>query len=333
MPEKSPIRAATGIPDTKKSTAKQYAAFEACLMLRRSRVLDGYYNSVYRRRLPLMRNAKLALQLKDRNQYDMISKPSFWEQQQGAVPVTLYATVISFMPSKPLAKEHGRIVMLTRQKLPKFPPFSIFLDDDVDTTVLSEPVEDAIPISEQELDSLTTFTIRVFRDIFHKTYERQIDKMPYWFAPASTEKKPEGSPSPSTMVDWKLLSYIQENDEAQRPDGTCPESLSNLFVFDHWDGRYRYFTVAPEDGLSPSDKPPAFVQRRRHMEDIINYCLSLSKNSRSRFLSTCDWKQPVLRAEVVRLRRNLLDRMTDAERKIETRCFICLEPLKISVVR
>ncbi|RMJ25984.1 hypothetical protein PHISP_03162 [Aspergillus sp. HF37] len=333
LPEKSPIRGLTGSPDTKKTTAKQSAAFDACVMLHKHKHLDDYFNSVYRKRLPLMRNAKLALTLKNRNQYDMVSKPSFWRQQQGAVPVTLYATVISLMPSKPLTKEHGRIVMLTRQRLPNIPPFSIFLDDDVDTTVLSESVEDAFPISEEELESLTTFTIRVFRDIFHKTYDRQIDKMPYWFAPASTEKKPEGSPYTSTMVDWKLLSYIQENDEAQRTDGMCPESLSNLFVFDHWDGRYRYFTVALEDGLSPSDKPPAFVQRRRHMEDIMNYCLSLSKNSRSRFLSTCDWKQPVLRAEVVRLRRNLLDRMTDAERNIETRCFICLEPLKISAVR
>ena len=81
-----------------------------------------------------------------------------------------------------------------------------------------------------------------------------------------------------------------------------------------------------------SSPPPPFVARRRHMNDVMNYCLSLSKNSRAKFLSTCHWDQPVLRAELVRLRRNLLDKMTDTERDVETRCFICIEPLKVSAV-
>lgn len=279
-----------------------------------------------------MRNAKLAISSKQTNQYDMISKPAFWRKQQGELPVKVYATVISFMPSAPLRREHGRIIVLTRERLPNLPAFSVFLDDDIETTVSPESMEDALPVSEKALDSLTAFTIRVFRDAFHKIYDREAEKMPYWFAPASTEKHPEGDFTPSSMIDWKLLSFVEENDEAPRPDNTCHEALVNRFVFDHWDGRYRYFTTEVDDSLSPSDPPPAFVQRRRHMEDIMNYCLSLSKNSRARFLSTCDWRQPVLRAELVRLRRNLLDRVTETENMIETRSFICLEPLKISAV-
>ncbi|RJE23589.1 hypothetical protein PHISCL_04089 [Aspergillus sclerotialis] len=331
LPEKSPIRGLTGKPDSRKSLAKQSAAFDTCLLLRKNKLLDDYFNSVYHRRLPAMRNAKLAITSKARNMYDMISKPSFWNKQQGTLPVTLYATVISFLPSKELTREHGSIILLTRERMPDLPPFPIFLDDDVETTVISVSLKDTLPVSAQELESLTTFTLRVFRDVFHKTYERQIDKMPYWFAPVATERISEENSKLSAIIDWSLLFIVEENDEIRPNDS--PGCLTDRFVFDHWDGRYRYFTIAVDDSLRASDKPPAFVPHRRHMEDIMNYSLSLSKNSRARFLSKCDWGQPVIRAELVRLRRNLLDKMTDAEKSLETRCVICLEPLKISAVR
>ena len=330
LPEKSPIRGLTGKPHSKKSLAKQSTAFDTCLLLRKNKLLDDYFNSVYHRRIPAMRNAKLAITSKATNMYDMISKPSLWNRQQGTLPVTLYATVVSFLPSKELTREHGSIILLTRERMPDLPPFPIFLDDDVETTVTSVSVEDTLPVSAQELESLTTFTLRVFRDVFHKIYERQIEKMPYWFAPVATETISEENLKLSAMIDWSLLFIVEENDEIKPADR--PGSLADRFVFDHWDGRYRYFTIAVDDSLRASDKPPAFVPHRRHMEDIMNYSLSLSKNSRAKFLSICDWDQPVIRAELVRLRRNLLDKMTDAEKNSETRCVICLEPLKISAV-
>lgn len=330
LPEKSPIRGLVGTPATKKTIAKQSAAFDTCLLLRKHHLLNDHFNSVYHRRLPAMRNAKLAITSKITNQYDMISKPSFWRKQQGTLPTSLYATVISFMPSKPLSRHHENIVLLTRERIPEFPPFSIFLDIDIETTVFSMSLEDAFSISDHELDLLTTFTARVFRDVFHKIYAPESDKMPYWLGPAPPDGKPEHS-EPSDMINWELLSFVQQNDEIS-PERKPSEFLTNRFVFDHWDGRYRYFTNAVDDSLRPSDPPPAFVQHRRYMENILNYCLSLSKNSRANFLSTCDWNQPVIRAELVRLRRNLLDKMTDKEKQIETRTVICLEPLKISAV-
>jgi endoribonuclease Dicer len=68
------------------------------------------------------------------------------------------------------------------------------------------------------------------------------------------------------------------------------------------------------------------------MKDILNYSISLSKASRAKFLEGCDWSQPVLQAEKVGLRRNFLDKRTEAEKK-ETRCFICPQPLILSAVR
>lgn len=330
LPEKSPIRGITGKPAMRKSLAKQSAAFDTCLLLRKNKLLDDYFNSIYHRRLPAMRNAKLAITSKATNMYDMMSKPSFWHRQQGILPFTLYATVISFLPSKELTREHGSIILLARERMPDLPPFPIFLDEDVETTIISSSMEESLPVTAEELDSLTTFTLRVFHDVFHKTYDRQIDRMPYWFAPAATEQTPEGHSKLSDMIDWNLLFFIEENDQIHEFDR--PASLANRFVFDNWDGRYRYFTTVVDDSLRPCDKPPAFVPHRRHMDSIMNYCISLSKNSRSKFLSICDWNQPVVRAELVRLRRNVLDKMTDAEKDIETRCVICVEPLIVSVV-
>ncbi|PLB47276.1 ATP-dependent helicase dcl1 [Aspergillus steynii IBT 23096] len=331
LPEKSPIRGLTGSPEMKKSTAKQSAAFDACLMLRKHKLLDDYFHSIYHRRLPAMRNAKLAITSKRTNQYAMLPKPSLWKKQQGTMPYQLFATIITLAPSKTLSRGHGGLVFLTRQRMPKFPPFSIFLDDDIETTLNCEPQQEGLTVSLEDVELLTTFTLRVFQDVFNKVYAREAEKLPYWLAPAKLDGA-SVSASDRNAVDWDILSFVSENEEILFPDNADPKALLNRFVYDKWDGRYRYFSIAIDETLSPSSPPPSFVPHRRHMKDIMNYTLSLSKNSRALFLSKCKWDQPVVRAELVRLRRNLLDKMTEKERDIKTRCYICIEPLRISAI-
>ena len=333
LPEKSPIRGLTGGPAMKKTTAKQSAAFDTCLLLRKHKLLDDHFGSIYHRRLPAMRNAKLAITSKQTNQYDMISKPSFWNDHQGTMPAKLYAVIISLKPSKDITRDHGDLVLLTRERLPEFPSFPIFLDDDVETTVCLEDIQKHIDVSDVELDTLTEFTLRVFRDVFHKVYDKETEKMTYWLAPATRLAEGEKAAEPRKVIDWQTLSFVKDNDEIQFSDcSDDPESLVNRLVYDKWDGRFRFFTTAVDNTLRPSDPPPSFVPRRRHMDSIMSYCVSLSKNSRARFFSTCDWNQPVYQAELVRLRRNLLDSMSGHEKEMETRCVVCLEALRISAV-
>ncbi|KAI3032539.1 hypothetical protein CBS147345_1153 [Aspergillus niger] len=332
LPEKSPIRGLTGSPAMKKSIAKRSAAFDTCLLLRKNKLLDDHFNSIYHRRLPAMRNAKLAITSKRTSQYDMISKPSLWGRKQGMPPKELHGTFITFLPSMQLSHEPAPLLLFTRERLPHFPEFPIFLDDDVETTIITTPLEKQLLLSEKEVDALTVFTLRVFRDVFHKTYDKEPEKMAYWLAPAKVQSSYLPSYDPRQILDWESLTYVRDNDSIPFSTNADPESWVDLFVFDAWDGRCRFFTVGVEHSLTPSSPPPPFVARRRHMNDVMNYCLSLSKNSRAKFLSTCHWDQPVLRAELVRLRRNLLDKMTDTERDVETRCFICIEPLKVSAI-
>lgn len=333
LPEKSPIRGLTGSPAMKKTTAKQSAAFDTCLLLRKHKLLDDHFGSIYHRRLPTMRNARLAITSKHTNQYDMISKPSFWDNQHGTLPAKLYAVLLSFSSSTPLTREHGGIILLTRDRLPEFPAFPIFLDDDVETTIHSVAIQDVVEISEKELDCLTDFTLRVFRDVFHKVYNKETEKMPYWLAPAvKSTAALDGNTKSRGLVDWDTIFFVQENEEIYFPSELPPETLVNRLVYDPWDGRFRLFTTAVDDTLRPSDEPPSFVPRRRHMDNIMSYCVSLSKNWRAKFFSSCDWNQPVFCAELIRLRRNLLDRMMDHERDMDTTSVVCLEPLRISAV-
>lgn len=316
----------------KKSTAKQSAAFDTCLLLRKHKLLDDHFNSIYHRRLPVMRNAKLAITSKHTNQYDMISKPSFWESSQEAIPSKLYAVTLSFRPSKALTRKHDNLVLLTRGKLPELPEFAVFLDDDVETTVSSRDMQEAINVSAEELECLTDFTLRVFQDVFNKVYSREPEKMPYWIAPAMTPAVQDETIQLRSLVDWEAILFVQANEEIQFSEGMDPESLVDRLVYDPWDGRFRLFTTGVDDTLCPTDLPPSFVPRRRHMDSIISYSVSLSKNSRGRFFSKCNWNQPVFHADLVRLRRNLLDRMMDHERYSENKCVVCLEPMKISTV-
>ncbi|KAB8229093.1 putative RNA helicase/RNAse III [Aspergillus alliaceus] len=331
LPEKSPVRGLTGSPAPKKSTSKKSAAFDACVLLRKHKLLDDHFNSVYHRRLPAMRNARLAITSSRTNLYGMLLKPSFWGKQQGTLPGTIYATTISFIPSEPLTRQRGSMILFTRERLPNFPSFTIFLDEDIETTVATESLEGALQLSSQELDYLTTFTLRVFHDVFHKTYDREPENLPYWIAPART-KKPKKANNLESLTDWELLLFVYDNEEVPFPQEKSSKAMINRFVFDRWDGRYRYFTLAVDDTLRPSSPPPSSVPRRRYMENIMNYILSGSKNARTAFLMKCNWAQPVFQAELVRLRRNLLDKMTEAEKDVETRCFICIEPLRISAI-
>ncbi|KAL2829943.1 hypothetical protein BDW59DRAFT_141506 [Aspergillus cavernicola] len=333
LPERSPIRGLTGSPAMNKSTAKRSAAFDTCVLLRKQRLLDEHFNSIYHRRLPAMRNAKLAITCKRTNQYDMVLKPSIWSKGRGMLPNTFYATVVMFKPSRPLTRHLASVILLTREKLPNIPDFSIFLEeDDIETTVQMISVGKPLALSSEGLSAISAFTLRVFRDVFQKTYSCDPEGMSYWLVPTSIQDTPQPDADLATYIDWDTVTMVNDTDELLLLEGTTSDLLCDRFVFDPWDGRHRYFTVSVDDSLQPSSPPPDFVPRRRHMDSIMNYCISLSKNSRAKFMSQCDWNQPVLRAELVRLRRNLLEKMTEQEKKIETRCFICLEPLRVSAI-
>lgn len=331
LPEKSPARGVVGHTESTKSLAKQTAAFDTCLLLRRYRLLDDHFNSIYHKRLPAMRNAKLAITSKRTDQYRMRTKPSIWARQQGTLPSCLFATIVRLIPSEALTRTHGSIILLTRERIPEIPTFPVFLEDDIETTVQCLCINQSFVVSSPQLESVTAFTLAVFHDVFHKTYKPVSEQFPYWLAPArgDVDFKPS---NPLEIIDWKVLHDVQENPKIMWSPDMEPEVLLTRFIYDDWNGKYRYFPLAIDPNLRPSDPPPSYAPSRKWSEDIMNWSLSLGKNSRPKFFSRCIWNQPVLQVELVCLRRNFLDKAADEEKATNSRCVVCPQPLVISPV-
>ncbi|CAG8237951.1 unnamed protein product [Penicillium salamii] len=333
LPEKSPIRGIIGCPEVKKSVAKQSAAFDACLLLRKNNLLDDHFNSIYHKRLPAMRNAKLAITSKKTDQYTVRNKPTSWLRGQGITPTRLYATVICLVPTEPLNPEPASIILFTRDRLPEFPTFPVYLDNDIETTVHCSSLDGYLEVTPFTLGLLTDFTLTLFHDIFKKTYSPVAEAFPYWLAPLhEMPTKPVSGRSTSTfdMIDWDTLHYVQDNPEIKWSADMEPESLLNQFMYDDWNGKYRYFTTAIDHHLRPSDPPPYYAPLRKWNANILNWSLSLSKNSRSKFFNRCDWSQPVLQAELISSRRNFLDKASDEEKVANFRCVLCPQAVNIS---
>ncbi|KAM5473717.1 Dicer-like protein 1 [Microsporum ferrugineum] len=332
LPEKSPVRGCMGKPASRKLLAKQSAAFETCLILRKNGLLDNYFISTYHKRLPAMRNARLAITSKKSNQYRMISKPAAWEYARGDSPTVLYATILSLSNSEGLRKNYHPLVLLTRVPMPDFPSFPLYLENNTKCSSCSIRVDKALKVLPVELDLLTNFTFRVFEDVFHKIYEEDSSLVSYWIAPAKLDDIPDIKKSnPVEIINWQMLQYIRDTEELHWSPEMPTDFLENRFLVDRWDGRYRYFSIEVDPARHPKDPVPENVARRRYMDNIMNYGLSLFKNSRAGFLAKCNWDQPVLRAELIQLRRNFLD-IDENKKGPPVDYYICAEALKISSI-
>lgn len=332
LPETSPIRGLIGRPTVRKSLAKQSAAFDTCILLLKHGLIDKHFNSTYYRRLPAMRNAKLSIKSKKTTQYSMIVKPAFWKKGCSITPSNLYLTVIMFIPKERLQREHRSIVLATRERLPEFPEFPIYLEDDIETCIRTIPLAKYLTMRPEELELMTQFTLRIFQDLYNKVYEKDEKNMPYWLVPTATGIGEFGEDiEPSDLIDWEILRFVTQHDQLDR-NFAPPEEMVGRFVYDRWSGKYRYFLTGINKSLSASDPPPSFLPRRRNMGNIMEYGLSLYKKAHAEFLSTCDWQQCVFDAELIPLRRNLLDKLSGDEKKEEKRVVLCLETQAVSAV-
>ncbi|KAJ5893547.1 dicer-like protein 1 [Penicillium taxi] len=333
LPETSPIRGLISGPESKKILAKQSAAFDMCILLRKNQLLDDHFRSIYHKRLPAMRNAKLAIVSKETNHYMMRCKPSIWDRERGDLPERLYAIVINFLPSKSLTRKHGSLLLLTRVELPQLLEFSVYLENDTETTIQLVKLVTPLSVSSEDLDSLSIFTLSIFRDLFHKTFLPESVKFPYWIAPIRPDLAPS-SPDvlPNTLLDRDSLNVVQQNPEMKWNENMDSSFILNHFIYDMWDGRKRYFPLQIESSLRASDPPPENSPKRRWMDNILSYTLSLSKNSRPRFFEQANWRQPVLQVETVPLRRNFLDKATEAQTAEKTNIMVCPEPLTLSPI-
>lgn len=332
IPEPSPVRSAVGDSMTRKSLAKRSAAFKACKELVLAKHLDPNLVPVYTKKLPAMRNAALALSSKQTGMYDMRVKPRVWEDNRGSLPSLVYLTRIDF--SEGLDRSHQPLLLVTRSPMPTFPRFPLFLNNGRKTNVELTTLTPACKVSEAELTKFTSFTLRIFKDLYNKTYEFDVAKMSYWLVPFEQSTQPADTESASfRIIDWNTLDYVCENPEGFQWTPDMSESfLVDKFFIDPGDGGRRFYSsrLAPE--YKPSSPIPEGCAASKRQTDILDYSVSLWKNTRNKRRWNLD--QPVLEAKKMLHRRNMLAEPTTKEEQdsSKVRSFICPEPLVISAV-
>lgn len=331
LPENSPVLSAIGRPAAKKSIAKRSAAFEACLILRKGGHLDGHLIPTYHKQLPAMRNAHLALNMKQTNSYDMKIKPSLWENALGSRPETLFMTVLEVETPENLRRSYQPLALLTRTHLLDFPAFPLYLQVGSTTQIISTSILESVQLVESSLAELNSFTLRIYKDIFNKEFEDNIPNMSYWLAPVVPHREiRQEEPSPASLIDWQVLKEVHMQEELGWDQNKPNSYLENRYFVDRWSGGRRFFSVRVVPELGPDDLVPEDAAASKDRKSIMNYTVTLFKKSRER----AKWSpnQPVVLAECVPYRLHWLDDFTEKEIAHNSKCYICPEPLLLSAV-
>lgn len=223
------------------------------------------------------------------------------------------------------------MALLTRERLPDFPSFLLHVQVDRTSNALFFSLPRDLEIGLLRLDELTEFTLRIYKDIFNKTFEKNEPEMTYWLAPVLADwKSLTPDLTPERLIDWALLRNIYDNAEIPWSIDMPNDQLLNRYLIDRWDGGRRFFSLAIEPELRPSDPVPADVASHKYMNTILDYSISLFSKSRTR--STWRKDQPVIKAERILHRLNLLDEYSAKDKSVKTKSYLCPEPLKISAV-
>jgi endoribonuclease Dicer len=341
LPEGSPIRGSIGRPASTKQVAKCSAAFETCLELVKGKYLDKWLLSTFTKQLPAMRNALLAVDSKKREAYDMKTKPKLWSIE--GFPEELFVTVLNIALPEAIGRPSQPLALLTRSPLPELPSFFLHFGTDRHSPVVCTSIRTSLKVDAAMVDKINTFTLCLFDDVFSKLYKSDASRMPYFLVPVLSEANLPVSPEsdPSDVIAWDILKSIKdhqakwgdnpwENDAWRiQPD----EFFEDKFIVDPYDGSRKLWSMGVTRDFKPLDPvPPNCAPRkgtRKNNDNIMEYSCSLWSKARAR--RNFDPEQRVIKADYISLRRNLLDEFdmtTDAGSP--TKCFLILEPLKIS---
>jgi len=356
LPESSPIRGAIGRPHSTKAVARCSAAFETCVLLREGKYLDENLLPIFTKQLPAMRNALLAVDSKKREAFNMRTKPDLWSVK--SVPNELYLTILSLEDCQYLERPSQPLAMLTRTMLPPLPSFLLHFGAGKNSPVQLTPLVRSLKVTELLLGKINMFTLCIFDDVFSKEYVSDIEKTAYFLVPIKADASYDGDSDPVSIVAWDIISHVTlqqeewiQRQESQRREnktlekmaqqshkwenqvwkGVPDEFFEDKFIVDPYDGSRKLWSVKVTQKYKPLDPvPPGSAIRkgtRRNNNNILEYSCSLWTKARERV--TFDEKQPVIEAKVISLRRNLLDPF-DASSYESQRCYIVIEPLKIS---
>lgn len=333
LPETSPVICLSGFPQRSKQMARFSAAYEMCLVLLEKKHLDDHLQPTFTKRLPSMRNARLALNSARQTQYSLRKKPRIWSALDAKVPSHLYPTALVMVSPSALRKPTRPLLLMTRQRLPEIASISLFFEAGHSSPVKLVRGSHSVDLSLDQVHVLRSFTLRVFDDIFSKRYTSQVQEMPYFFAPCAETHETVVNTGVMS-IPWQLLSEI-ERQPYHGWEGKSAEFFHDRLVMDPLDGSRKFVIHGINSNLRPGDPVPAGAPAhksrayRNAEANIKEYSNSLFTRSRE----SRQWRddQPVVNAELLPLRRNFLIQLKQ-DRVVHRSCALILEPLAISTV-
>ncbi|KAL7941514.1 hypothetical protein V8C42DRAFT_348640 [Trichoderma barbatum] len=329
LPDGSPVKMFAGEVQKSKQLARCSAAFEACVHLINKKYINGNLQPAFSKKLPEMRNARLALASDKKTEYDMRIKPDFWSSCLAPEPPTsLYRTIITLDQPEALERASRPLIILTRKPLPDIPSTPLFFGGGRASIVRLSNSQGPFGVLPREIEALASFTLRLFTDVFSKEFEAKSHEIPYFVAPSRVT----ASCSEAAEIDWDAVLYAHEN-ERLHWENAPNEFFREKLAIDPWDGSRKFILHGINPELKPSDPTPKGVPQpkslgyRKVEQNIKEYSNSLSVNSRKRR----NWRddQPVVNAELLPIRRNFLDEFFVDDEGDGT-CYVILEPLCVS---
>lgn len=321
LPTCSPLTRATGRVCKRKKLARASAAFRAVTLLYEKQQLDGHLLPIYRKMVNAMRNAQLAKAMDNRGNYEVRLKPEIW-RAPSEVTIQLHFILLDFPDG--LDRPHQPMLLVSRHPLPCFPRFPLYLDSGRPTEVVTSPVTVTNGCPDSDLEMLTSFTLLIFKDLYRKVYRKDAASMPYWLAPATqTELQ---------RIDWLAIERATCEDNVRWSQATNASELVDRLLLDTATGGNRCITsrLAPEykpfDPVPPETTP--LSDKRRLNTNIVSSSCALFGQARA--ARSWDASQPVLEAQRVSYRINLLATPSTQDVSKPSKCFVCPEPLVIS---
>ncbi|OLN97312.1 Dicer-like protein 1 [Colletotrichum chlorophyti] len=344
LPAKSPIQSMSGMPQRNKQAARCSAAFEMCKELIKKKFIDKNLIPIFTKKLPAMRNARLAVSANKKVGYNMRTKPELWSRL-GPTDL-LFVTALVLRNPDAIGRLSKPLLLLTRERLPELPPVPLFFGSnkhadgkDKQSEALAVALPAPIQISHNDLEILKVFTFRIFKDVFSKEYEAPASDLPYFLAPTleAHSTKFRDIKDAATVIDWDHLRVTKEKDYVAWDDKYPDEFFKDKLVVDPYAGSRKLYLRGVRRDMKLTDPVPEGVPDPGHRpwrdptveKNIKEYSVSLWMKARNR-----PWResQPVVEAEVVSLRRNLLDDFTEPDAEGSKVCYVILEPLRISTL-
>ncbi|KAK2013126.1 RNase3 domain-containing protein [Colletotrichum eremochloae] len=320
LPEKSPIMHITGFPQSNKQAARCSAAFEMCKKLIKKKYIDHNLQPVFTKKLPAMRNARLAVSSNKRVEYKMRTKPDIWFRLGSFSH--LYVNILVLATPDAVGRNSKPLLLLTREKLPDLPAIPLFFGNEQQSEAFVVTLPAPVQISETDSELLKAFTFRIFKDMFSKEYAATIQQIPYFLAPTRHHHSGDlARADAATLIDWNHLRDTKDKEYLEWDDSTADEFFQDKLAIDYYAGSRKFYLRGVRKDMKPTDPVPKGVPDPGHRawRDP-----AVEKNIKE--------YSPVIEAEVVSLRRNLLDdfvEVTNDESKI---CYVILEPLRVSTL-